>query len=53
VFFFPESPRFNYSKEKFEDARDGLYATAKFNSNDSFSRRFLFDTEKEIDDLKS
>jgi len=53
AFMFPESPRFNYSKNRFKEAREGLKAIAKMNSNNNFSADFKFDTEKELEDLEN
>lgn len=52
-FFFPESPRWDYSKEKYDDSRVGLQTVANFNANKEFTRKFKFDTEKEMEDVKS
>ena len=53
TFFFPESPRFNYSKENFPESKDGLSKVASFNNNEKFTPKFKYDTEKEIIDIKS
>ena len=48
LFLFPESPRYNYSKEKFDKARANLEVVAHVNGIKNFnSHHFVFDTEKE------
>jgi len=43
---FPESPRWQYSKEKFVDSREGLDSVAKINGQDKFDKNgFIFDAE--------
>ena len=49
LFFYPESPRYNYSKEKFQDSKDGLKQVDSFNSNKNYTSNFKYDTEKEIE----
>lgn len=51
IFFFPESPKFLYSKQKFEEARDSLHYIAKFNRNSKYNHNFLFENEVVSDDL--
>ena len=51
--FYPESPRFLYSKEKFNESRNGLQKLANMNSNPKFDKNFKYNTEKEFDDLTS
>jgi hypothetical protein len=45
ILFFPESPKFLYSKQKFEEARDSLLYIAKFNRNTKYNQNFLFENE--------
>ena len=43
---FPESPRWQYSKEKFVDSREGLDSVAKLNGQTKFDKNgFIFDAE--------
>jgi hypothetical protein len=42
---FPESPKFLYSKQKFEEARESLAFMAKFNRNFNYKNNFLFENE--------
>jgi len=51
VFLFPESPRFNYSKERFSEAKNGLSRVAMINAKHNYNKNFKFDTEKELEDL--
>ena len=51
IFFFPESPKFLYSKQKFEEARNSLLYIAKFNRNIKYNPNFLFENEVVSDDL--
>lgn len=51
--FFPESPRFNYSKERFDESRAGLTQVAKINRNEGYTDKYKFDTEKEMIDIAS
>lgn len=45
---FPESPQFNYSKERFDEAKDNLEKVSKVNGIDNYnSKNFEFDTEYE------
>jgi len=53
LWLFPESPRFNYSKERFEDAKSVLRAVAKANGVKDYNSNFKFDTEKDLEDAKS
>ena len=48
--FFPESPKFLYSKQKFEEARESLAYMAKFNRNFTYKNNFLFENEVVSDD---
>jgi len=49
---FPESARFNYSKQRYDEARKNLETVAKFNGIKNYnSQNFMFDTEKEQLDL--
>lgn len=50
TFFFPESPKFLYSKQKFEEARESLAYMAKFNRNFDYKNNFLFENEVVSDD---
>ena len=45
IIFFPESPKFLYSKQKFEEARESLNFIAKFNRNFDYKSNFLFENE--------
>ena len=46
LIMFPESPRWQYSKEKFLKSREGLDQVAKTNGQDKFdSNGFIFDAE--------
>lgn len=48
LFLFPESPRYNYSKDKFDKAKANLEVVAHVNGVQNFnSHHFVFDTEKE------
>jgi cation transport ATPase len=50
---FPESPRFSYSIEDFEKAKDSLEAAAKVNGTTKFNKNsFKFDTEKAKEELE-
>lgn len=49
--FFPESPKFLYSKQKFEEARESLAYMAKFNRNFDYNVNFIFENEVVSDDL--
>lgn len=43
---FPESPRYNYSKNNFEEAKDNLESVSKVNGVRNFNKQnFMFDTE--------
>ena len=43
---FPESPRYNYSKDKFGEAKEGLSRDARMNGVRHFnSQNFKFDNE--------
>ena len=47
---FPESPRWNYSKEEFDSAKKGLKFVSKYNGVISFKKQnFKFDTEKQLE----
>lgn len=46
IVFFPESPNFLYSKQRFAEARESLAYIARLNGND-FSTKFIFETEIE------
>lgn len=48
--FFPESPKFLYSKQKFEEARESLAYMAKFNRNFDYNVNFIFENEVVSDD---
>ena len=50
--FFPESPRYQYAEELFDESRTGLATVARFNSAEKFTTDFKFDTEQEAFDLK-
>jgi len=52
MFIFPESPRFNYSKDRFNESKSGLNQIANLNRTKSFTRKFKFDTEKELEELE-
>ena len=42
---FPESPRYNYSKEKFEKTKEDLAKIAKINGIHNYNQHnFVFDT---------
>lgn len=43
--FFPESPKFLYSKQKFEEARASLAYIARFNRNHAYKDNFIFENE--------
>ena len=44
---FPESPRFDYAKEKYDESKDGLDIVARVNGIKNFNKQnFKFDTEK-------
>lgn len=52
LYLFPESPRFNYSKDKFEAAKANLEVVAYVNGVKNYnSQNFMFDTEKEKMDM--
>lgn len=43
---FPESPRFNYSKDKFSEAKENLKLVARYNGVRHFNEQnFKFDIE--------
>lgn len=42
---FPESPKYLYSKGRFQEARDSLKWIASMNNTKTFSALFLFDNE--------
>lgn len=43
----PESPKFLYSKERFDEARDALEVVAKYNNISNFNKQnIVFDSEK-------
>lgn len=46
IIFFPESPNFLYSKQKFAEARESLAYIARLNGQ-TFSTKFIFETEVE------
>ena len=48
LILFPESARFNFSKERFDDARDNLEVAAHVNGVDYNKNKFKFDIEKEL-----
>lgn len=43
--FFPESPKYLYSKQKYKEARESLHHIAKINGAKEFSPLFLFENE--------
>ena len=46
VWSFPESPRFNYSKDKFLEAKENLHKVARINGVRHFNpQNFKFDNE--------
>lgn len=46
LIMFPESPRWQYSKEMFQKSREGLDKVAKTNGQDNFDKNgFIFDAE--------
>ena len=46
LIMFPESPRWQYSKEMFQKSREGLDRVAKTNGQDKFDKNgFIFDAE--------
>ena len=52
LWVFPESPRFNYSKDRFEAAKANLEVVAHVNGIKNYnSQNFMFDTEKEKMDM--
>lgn len=52
LYLFPESPRFNYSKDRFEAAKANLEVVAHVNGIKNYnSQNFMFDTEKENMDM--
>jgi len=51
---FPESPRYNYSKDEFHKAKESLELVARINGTDKFNKHnFKFDTEKELEDIQN
>jgi hypothetical protein len=47
---FPESPRWNYSKEQFDTAKKDLEFVSKYNGVKSYNKQnFKFDTEKQLE----
>lgn len=51
---FPESPRFNYSKDRFEIAKTSLKSVAKTNGVEKLEKmQYKFDTEKDLEDAKT
>jgi len=43
---FPESPRWQYSKENYLNSREGLERVAKLNGQDKFDKNgFIYDAE--------
>jgi len=51
IFALPESPRFLYSKQKFDEARKSLNVMADFNGCKNLNN-FLFDNEIESEEQK-
>lgn len=52
LFSFPESPRYNYSKAKFGEAKANLAVVARVNGVKNFNpQNFVFDTEKEQEEI--
>jgi hypothetical protein len=47
IFILPESPKFLYLKNRFDESRQALSFVAKFN-NLNFDSKFLFDTENNL-----
>ncbi len=45
LFAIPESPKYLYSKKRYDDARKALAYIAKFNRVKNYSNDFLFDAE--------
>lgn len=43
--FFPESPKYLYSKQRYNEARESLQHIAKMNGAKEFSKLFLFENE--------
>lgn len=51
---FPESPKYLYSKERFDEARDALQQIARFNGVQNFKKeQIIFDSEKALMDLNN
>lgn len=51
IFFLPESPKYLYSKQKFDEARASLNYIARFNGKKPL-KIFLFDDEIETEEQK-
>jgi len=47
IFILPESPKFLYLKNRFDESRQALSFVAKFN-NLNFDTKFIFDTENNL-----
>jgi hypothetical protein len=48
----PESPRFNYSKDRFDEAKENLEVVAEVNGVKNFNKQnFKFDTEHELETI--
>jgi len=46
---FPESPRWQYSKENYLNSRESLERVAKLNGQDKFDKNgFIYDAEQDI-----
>ena len=46
---FPESPRYDYSKDRFEQAKESLNRVARFNGQYSYNPdNFKFDSEQQM-----
>lgn len=50
IFALPESPKYLYSKGRFDEARNSLAYVARFNNQPFDKSTVIFDTEKQIDE---
>ena len=52
LIMFPESSRFQYAKENFDDSKKGLNKVARINGIKNYNEdKFKFDTEKQNEEL--